>query len=71
MLEKVSSNAGSKNYQLVVHLLNSVKIEKLSHDIDAKKFRYNIEAVNFKWKNFVDKDLENSKEEKFAKRTVL
>jgi hypothetical protein len=27
--------------------------------------------MSIKWRNFVDKDLENSKEEKFAKRTVL
>ena len=48
-----------------------IKVEKLSHNIDFKKQKYNIESVNIKWRNFVDKDENNSKEEKFAKRAVL
>jgi hypothetical protein len=71
MFEKMNNYTSNKSYQLVGYLLSNVKIEKLSHDIDAKKEKYNIESINMKWKNFVDKDLENSKEEKFAKRTVL
>lgn len=60
IFEKLSNYQGNKNYQLIAYLVETIRLEKLSHNSETGKDRMNIDAVNIKWKNFVDRDVDNS-----------
>ena len=73
LLIHVKANKDENN--IICEKIKEVFVEanpdKMVEYYEYRKTGNNIDKVTFKWLNFVDKDENNSPEEKFAKHTIV